>query len=417
MLPSRHYHGSTSLSTIQLPRRALYILLALMIIVFLLQGMMYGRSLEKLNDEASMREIVISNLRQQSPEASAKENLNTIAHLQKSIGAMQEKLGLAEEANKAHHEEHHENEVVLKNKIDSLKELVKSYEEVLAGQQGMGGSNELAGSNQLAGYSGGQISSGQISSGQNLQFVHIPKTAGSVIAYASDRNAWSFGHQPLNRARSQQSFTWEPCADRDHQTDVAGQCSFYHVPPEWFDPPMGPYEGKTLFTILRDPYQKLISEFNWICWAARGVATQKFDAVQRILDIDGKSYLTVPPLKHAQDNENIRRCQQDREIMNEFFRKAVSTQTERRSSYEMMTDCHLIPQHIYTQSIDHVFCDMPAMKAFLAQGGYDIEAKSKLKDSTLHKYDVEKLLDRDVIDLINDVYSEDFDLCDDFQMI
>ena len=125
--------------------------------------------------------------------------------------------------------------------------------------------------------------------------------------------------------------------------------------------------------------------------------------------------------------------------MNEFIRNGVRTQrgvndqyseellgkagsesnlrgggTQTAAKVEMLTDCHLVPQSVYTKSIHHVFCTMKPMKEFIEGRGYQLE---KLRDETLHKYKVEELLDDDVIKLINEVYSEDFDLCDDFTMI
>ena len=110
--------------------------------------------------------------------------------------------------------------------------------------------------------------------------------------------------------------------------------------------------------------------------------------------------------------------------MNEFLRNAVRTQRgledefssvgNLRGKNEMVTDCHLVPQYVYAESVHHVFCTNAGMKSFLDERGYKLE---KLKDETLHSYDVRRLLDEDVIRLINEVYGKDFELCKEFVMI
>ena len=260
----------------------------------------------------------------------------------------------------------------------------------------------------------------------HLQFVHIPKTAGSTIDNQSIKNGWNLGHGPLHpwKFKGRDSFTWSP-RDVDHnpnQMSTAGQCSFYHVPPAWFDPPLGPYKDKELFTVVRDPYQRIISEFRWICWAGRGVGVAVFDALKMIIDLSGED-IFVPPLSDRNDNENIEKCRTDRSIMNEFLRNAIRTQrgvedehsvVGNRKSNRMVTDCHFVPQHIYTQSVHHVFCSLPPLKKFLASRGYELD---KLRDENLNEYDARAMLDDDVIELINELYREDFALCDEFEMI
>lgn len=80
----------------------------------------------------------------------------------------------------------------------------------------------------------------------------------------------------------------------------------------------------------------------------------------------------------------------------------------------MMTDCHMVPQFVYAESIHHVFCRNSQLKSFLSERGYQLD---KLKDSIGNQYVPTKWLEDDVIELINTVYRKDFDLCDDFVMI
>lgn len=82
---------------------------------------------------------------------------------------------------------------------------------------------------------------------QNLEFVHITKTAGTSIEDWGVKNGlyWSYRKRDYFR-RQKHTFS---------NTSV----SAWHIPPKYFV--VNPYQKKTTFTCVRNPYTRLISEY------------------------------------------------------------------------------------------------------------------------------------------------------------
>jgi hypothetical protein len=94
-----------------------------------------------------------------------------------------------------------------------------------------------------------------------LTFFHIPKTAGTAIEYAagSANLAWGsclFNHKPKR----------DICRYPSDSKEWPQYVGWWHVPPQFF-PLAGadPYQGAELFAVVRDPYDRMVSEFYYIC--------------------------------------------------------------------------------------------------------------------------------------------------------
>ena len=87
-------------------------------------------------------------------------------------------------------------------------------------------------------------------------FVHIPKTGGSALEKIVGQTIEN------------------PSAI--NAINLRGQrCSRRHVPPSWFEESASPYAGTQSFTVLRNPYARVISEYRFMCWGPRKTAVMK----------------------------------------------------------------------------------------------------------------------------------------------
>ena len=99
---------------------------------------------------------------------------------------------------------------------------------------------------------------------RRLEFVHIPKTGGTVIdAEAARRNiTWSICHfwirGIMNETRCPNESLKNPwLREKKHH-----YCPWWHLPPQYFElHKLNPYEGADLFCVVRNPYDRLISEY------------------------------------------------------------------------------------------------------------------------------------------------------------
>lgn len=81
---------------------------------------------------------------------------------------------------------------------------------------------------------------------EELEFIHITKTGGTSIELWGEARGikWAYKNKSYLNKFSRYNYK---------------NCSSWHVPPKYFH--NNPYEKKRTFTVVRNPYTRLISEF------------------------------------------------------------------------------------------------------------------------------------------------------------
>jgi hypothetical protein len=99
---------------------------------------------------------------------------------------------------------------------------------------------------------------------RQLVFVHIPKAAGSTIEEVGGLQAklsWGscrFNHRPKRKGGI--------CLYPPGQFEWPSKIGYWHLPPQFFPlKGVNPYENFDLFTVVRDPRERLLSEFLYVC--------------------------------------------------------------------------------------------------------------------------------------------------------
>jgi hypothetical protein len=177
---------------------------------------------------------------------------------------------------------------------------------------------------------------------RRLEFVHIPKTGGTAIeSIASDANiTWSICHFGIPKNILIISFNLTRCLPDGLKHDWPwkpkfNQCPWWHVPPayiEAFFPEHNPYAGADLFTVVRNPYERTISEYYY--------------AIQ-----------DVHQGKNKEDGMNDERKFND--VLNKQLSKFLSEMRRGDASRKLpgnkkyfMNSGHLIPQYDFVYDID-----------------------------------------------------------------
>jgi hypothetical protein len=80
----------------------------------------------------------------------------------------------------------------------------------------------------------------------DVKFIHITKTAGTTIENIGNKNNYKWGRFDADYLGKFKRNKFETC-------------SIWHVPLKYFE--INPYEENILFTIVRNPYERCISEY------------------------------------------------------------------------------------------------------------------------------------------------------------
>ena len=100
-----------------------------------------------------------------------------------------------------------------------------------------------------------------------LEFVHIPKTGGSAIEYAGSlaNQTWGVCHfqaKPLaGPGCHAPSLQYQNLKAALNYSKVGYSWEIWHTPPSWLQHVDSPYSNKTLFAVVRNPYERFLSEF------------------------------------------------------------------------------------------------------------------------------------------------------------
>jgi len=228
---------------------------------------------------------------------------------------------------------------------------------------------------------------------RRLGFFHIPKTAGTAVEVAAWKRKLAWGSCRFSHPRKRHSCMYPLGADWPEHI------GWWHLPRQFFPLlTIDPYQGEELFAIVRDSYDRMVSEFYYICTL--------------------QVYSWRP-------NQCDRRRLFDRKYMNRWLRKKlINAATSRRWSGYLRDNGHFTPQYEFivgpneVRIVDHVITleSIGAtfhhlMRAF-GQRRVQLEkrnavgAQTRTSESHLGVRD----LDNSTLALINEKFSEDFAL-------
>eukprot|EP00450_Noctiluca_scintillans_P002557 CAMPEP_0194485732 /NCGR_PEP_ID=MMETSP0253-20130528/6624_1 /TAXON_ID=2966 /ORGANISM="Noctiluca scintillans" /LENGTH=246 /DNA_ID=CAMNT_0039325735 /DNA_START=159 /DNA_END=899 /DNA_ORIENTATION=- len=114
--------------------------------------------------------------------------------------------------------------------------------------------------------------------GSNLQFLHIPKHAGTVIEVWAAERGYKWGSKWLQH-------TWLKPASPLGVSSLGVLFAPWHVPGSYFE--TDPYNGFDVFLVVRNPYEHMISEFRcpWFGFKAQGFGALRVNLGQsRVLE-------------------------------------------------------------------------------------------------------------------------------------
>ena len=149
---------------------------------------------------------------------------------------------------------------------------------------------------------------------RTLKFFHIPKTAGTAIEAAAGRHRIPWGSCLFNHRPKRGICNYPEGGEWPRNV------GWWHVPSQFF-PVKGvnPYYGAELFAVIRNPYERMVSEFYYIC--------------------------TLRVTDWRPDQCNRTRLM-DKEYMNEWLRSKMREQDQEPTGKKYITDNgHFIPQY------------------------------------------------------------------------
>ena len=225
-----------------------------------------------------------------------------------------------------------------------------------------------------------------------LEFIHITKTGGSAIEAAASHQAnipWGSCHYhcriprcpPYCTARNHWALKTTapntPIANRSYRAEP------WHAPPHWHEP--NPLKGADTFVVVRNPYDRIISEYNCFFYGYKGPNHDDLD------------------------------------VFNKWIEAKVNLITRQIRG-------HMLPQHYYvydangTQIVDHILRYENLVEEFdnlMREYGIPITMLPKTNETVRHTYSdkaseaIRIFKARDLsaanIKLINRVYGLDFE--------
>ncbi len=237
--------------------------------------------------------------------------------------------------------------------------------------------------------------------GVPLQFVHIPKNAGTTMEDLGAANGIDWAR---NRGDWPNS-TWYVCSP-------------WHEPPATFTAHgVNPYAGADTFCIVRNPYDKAISEFVYANMSPDSWYSGYTHCIHR------EAFLAIPSCDQYSLNEWLVRALG--KLQGEIGRSRASSIS---SALGRCGDCHFVPQWMYVDGDgaegEHATCQnvlkleslSTAFSALMNQyncpvmasadlGAYQDTAATTVHDCNLSASD----LNATALGLIHDIYARDFE--------
>jgi len=166
--------------------------------------------------------------------------------------------------------------------------------------------------------------------------------------------------------------------------------SYGNVPPSNFPSDGSPYDGRTMFTLVRHPYDRFMQSYHFYCWARR----QYMAKILPLIWNEGQS---------------ITECQNDDNQLNQFAKRILQNFGDIDHTDQ---DCMFMRQSDYVVSIDvnRVFCTVPELKAF---GKEHISPTAYKNFDYPNKFENNRLT-QSTKDMVRRSYKKDFYLCPDW---
>jgi hypothetical protein len=93
-----------------------------------------------------------------------------------------------------------------------------------------------------------------------LKFFHIPKTAGTAIEFAAGEQAIPWGSCLFNHKPKRDICNYPS------EVEWPQHVGWWHLPTQLFPlAHINPYQDAELFAVIRDPFDRAVSEFHYIC--------------------------------------------------------------------------------------------------------------------------------------------------------
>ena len=208
-------------------------------------------------------------------------------------------------------------------------------------------------------------------------YVHIPKTGGTKVE--------GYLGETLDKELSRHP--------KQVINEVGKGCTKKHIPPAWFTvAEFSPYTNTESFTIVRNPYARLISEYKYMCWGPRKTRTMK--------ELLGKT-----------DLGPVEKCKRNMDQMNDYF-DAVLPKVNIEPEIAHLTDCHFVPQTEYVKGVDHVFCSARQVQDHIIANfpNADKDEVATFRDPKMYESTAMQFRP-EVLRKINHEYAGDFKLC------
>lgn len=240
---------------------------------------------------------------------------------------------------------------------------------------------------------------------KDLLFVHIPKNAGTSIekTAASEGLNWGYCLFESNKKKKKKARSNNPsiCPTENelstiiHEKPLETNSPYWHYPVQYLPKNIQRlYKSATLFAVVRNPYERFISEYYYIC----------------------SVYKNVFRACHADPNDATLLNQ----VLVKQFNKVKQCKRKNTECYYMMGG-HFIPQYDFifdaygNRMVDHVLHFENIEEEFdelMSENNYEDmdlskkenQRKVRTKKSVLDVDD----LDKSTVELINELYSEDF---------
>lgn len=227
----------------------------------------------------------------------------------------------------------------------------------------------------------------------SIFFAHIPKNAGTAIEHAGYESGVIWGRNAFLAMNITHAWLGGRSMPDNHI------CSFHHIPPGQFADP-NPYDGRRVFCVTRDPYDRIVSDYRYMTRNA------------------GKWWTPLYWWFGLHNNGMSTDLLCSPEGLNHFVQTSLIAY---QRGNRFLNDCHMIPQHEYIWSESmHNWCDdiipirelSPRFDDLMAEIGSNVRLPTERSNNSgdhcpaLSAQD----LDDQTVRMIDLVYRDDFEM-------